>query len=182
MKRIAIALLLLTFAATASAQVPTVGIYFNEELTWASRPCQGTGVLDTVYVGAKNFNMWVSTLEFRVQFGGLNMTPISEVMIGTALRLGTVYGPGTTITWPTPRFGWNSFIVEKIAVIWQCDDCATSSWDDAIDVVPHATTGNLEAVEYLTFQIVPASGIGAVACGLVATEETSWGRIKAMYK
>jgi hypothetical protein len=182
MKRIAIALLLLSFAAVASAQVPTIGVYFDEELTQTSKECMGVGVFDTLYVGARDYQMWVSTVEFRVQFGGFNLTPLSEVVEGGGLKLGTSYGPGTTITWPSQRNGYFPFIILRIPFIWQCDDCGTAKADDMIEILPHATTGGLYAIEYQTLRIVDSNGASSVSCGAVPTEPTSWSRIKAMYR
>jgi hypothetical protein len=110
-------------AGSASAQVPTIGVYFDKELTNTSINCMGIGLIDTVYVGASSFNTLVSTMEFRIQFGGINMNPMNEIVVGAGLKLGTSFGPGATITWPTPRNGFTPFIVEKITVMWQCDNC-----------------------------------------------------------
>lgn len=186
MKRAVTALLLFgvctLIAGSAIAQVPTIGIYFDREMTRTSYNCVGSGVIDTMFVGGKEFNTWISTVEFRVHFDGANLVPISEVAPAGALKLGTSYSAGTTINFPAQRNGYFPFEILKIAILWQCDDCGSATNDDLISVMPHAGTGNLEAIEFGTYQVIPATAKGAVSCGLVPTEQTSWGRVKALYK
>jgi hypothetical protein len=186
MKRAAIAILLggilLASSGIAEAQVPTIGVYFDKELTRTSLHCMGTGFVDTLYVGGKNFGTWVSTVEFRVTFGGATMIPMGEFMVNDALSLGTGFGVGITITWPQPRAGFNDFIIEKIAVMWMCDACGAGKWDDGVTVLPHAGTGQIAAIEWQTFKVLAASGAGSIACGLVPTKETSWSKVKALYQ
>ena len=174
--------ILVASSGIAEAQVPTIGIYFDKDLTRTSLNCMGTGYLDTLYVGGKNFDTWVSTVEFRVNFGGTTMIPISEHMVNGALSLGTGFGAGITITWPAPRNGFEPFIVEKILVMWQCDDCGAGKWDDAVSVLPHAGTGGITAIEWQTFKMLNATGTPSIACGLVPIQETSWSRVKSLYQ
>jgi len=166
---------------TASAQVPTIGVYFDEGLTNTSLQCQGSGVLDTLYVGGKNFGTWISTVEYRVDFAGKALIPLAEFMVDGALSLGQCHSTGITITWPLPQAGFDQFVIEKILVMWQCDTCP-GNWDDAIAVQPHQGSGQLQAIEWQSFDTISATADIAVACGLVGTEESTWGKVKALYR
>lgn len=177
-------------AVNSNAQVPNIQIYFDDLLQETQAYCEDhfVGEVDQLYVVMNNFNMFVSTVEFAVDMSGVAgyLLYLGDVHLPGSLFLGnSVLGapPGVTITYPLPQNGFAPFICMKIEVLWQCDACPQPPVGNfPITVIPHQGTGLIQAIEWQTFRQVQGVGMFSLVCPVgVSTEETSWGKVKALY-
>lgn len=172
---------LLLAPAPADAQIPYVQIYFDPNLQETLSYCPGIGVIDTFYVVAHNLGMWMSTIELSIEFPPPNVLQwIGDVFLNDPLHLGSS-PTGITITWPTPQKAFDPLPFLGLAVIWLCDQCQPYDvW--FIYARPHPYTGKLQAVRWPDYHLVEALGWESQICKVVRTEETTWGRVKALYR
>jgi hypothetical protein len=175
----------------SNAQVPNVQIYFDDLLQATQGDCGDHffGEPDELNVVMNNFNTFVSTIEFAVFFGPGPVTYLGDLHVpAMSLFLGTSYqdGPGglpdgVTITYQLPQNAFDPFICMRLGIAWFCDDCLAQPVQP-INVVPHEGTGKVQAVEWQTFNLIDGVGMSSAVCpGIVSTEESSWGQIKALY-
>lgn len=156
--------------------------------------CAGEDVLDTLLVRATNLNMWLSTVEFAVYFGTNDLLMyLQDIHLDGCLHLGRSYadGPGglidgVTITYPMPLNAYSPVVVMRILVLSTCDDCSDVHPNEpqVIAAVPHEGTGRIEVVRWPDYQVSELVGLSRLVCGehLISTEESTWGRIKALYR
>ncbi len=168
-------------ASTLSAGVPNVAIFFDKNLRYMSGSCPyapvGT-VLDTVYVVANNFDMWMNAIEYRIDYPP-QLLYISDLPPANTLVLGN--SPyGITIAWTIPANAFIGLVVQKILVLWQCDGCP--GYNYPVVVNPHPMTGYLRAVRWPDLVTVDAIGMTSLICAVIPVEETTWGGIKALYR
>lgn len=179
-------------ALSASAQVPNIAIYFDDLLHEQQGYCEDhfVGHVDSLNVVMLNFNSFISTVEFGTDFYGEPLVDyLADLHVPSAtLWLGNSYidGPGgaidgVTITYQIPQNAFDPFVCMKLLVQWKCDSCVGQT-AQPIAVVPHEGTGDIIAIEWQTFRIIDAVGFTSQVCpGEVSTEESSWGRVKALY-
>jgi hypothetical protein len=177
-----VALALGVFTTPSSAQVPNIQVYFDDSYTRTQVFCRGIGVLDRWNVVANNFNMIMSTIEFAI-----TPPPAGAAYTGDKHRPGALWlgvsPTGVTITYPQPLNAFEPVYVMRYQVVWLCDigDC---DWEYfPVHVIQHPGSGLLQAVEHDTFRIVQGVGMTSFVCaGTFPTEETTWGRVKALYR
>jgi hypothetical protein len=164
--------------------VPNITIYFDDLLQETQGFCEDHFVTETdqLYVVCNNFNMFMSTIEFGLDFNAPGaLTYLGDVHLPGALALGTS-PTGVTITYPLPQNAFDPFICMLIDVLWLCDDCGVAGGPWALSIVPHPGTGVVQGIEWQTFRVVNGVGMTSLVCpGIISTEETSWGAIKALY-
>jgi len=176
-------LILVLGTSIASAQVPNVQVYFTSE--WGAygkasiEECPGVGVLDTIYVVANNFNMWMSAVEYKVEYPPeviwLADNTGSDINIGTSPT-------GIATSWPLPQNAFVPFAVNKVTIMYNCVGCPRL--DIPINVVPNPTaiSGEVQAVRWPDTALITAVGMQSLICPTVPVEDTSWGKIKALYE
>jgi hypothetical protein len=175
----------------SNAQVPNVQIYFDDLLTQTQGDCADhfVGEQTELNVVMNNFNTLVKTVEFAVNWGPGPVSYLGDLHVPEAqLSLGTSFidGPGglidgVTITYTFPQNAFSPFICMKLKALWLCDSCDALSPQN-ISVYGHEGTGVVQAVEYLTYNLIDGVGMQSVVCpGPVSIEESSWGQIKALY-
>jgi hypothetical protein len=66
--------------------------------------------------------------------------------------------------------------------MYNCDGCPRT--DIPISVVPNPTSisGQVQAVRWPDNSVIPAVGMLSYICPTVPAEDTSWGKIKALYE
>jgi hypothetical protein len=181
-------------AATANAQtaVPFVQVYFDEG--WSvtnpeSCPLAPAGTLTgTLYVVARNWNIWMQSIEYAIEY------PPELVWLGdivnpaTQLKLGdsptTSLSGGIAVTWRTRGNAFQPLLIQKASILWNCEGCFTQNI--TLRVVKHPSTAWPEnwlvrGLESPTFAEVQGVGMASVVCPTVPVEETTWGGIKAQY-
>lgn len=184
MKKAVIALLLVTMGVLpVLAQTENFQVYFDDNYTQATAECPaappGT-VLDTLYVVANNFNMWVSAGELSVQYPA-ELAWIADIP-NTPLAIGST-PTGVAYSWTLPQSAFGPFEVCKVLVSWMCNDCAGTAFPGGqVIVQPHPQTGFARLVRYPDNVVVDGIGLTSLVCAQVPVEETTWGRLKALFE
>jgi hypothetical protein len=197
MKKVLLVVIAVTFismwAVSSNAQVPNVQIYFNEWWSETQGHCQGIGQPQTLYVVLQNFNCAINLAEFGIDWGvnGAALFYGGDVHVPFSIFLGQSWGPlpfpgdidGVDIVYTSPLGGFVPVLAMKIMAFWNCDTCDPGGANfQKITVVPHQGTGELHVVKYITNEKIPGIGMNAHACpGDIATDEATWGKIKALY-
>jgi len=172
----------IAIAGSAFAQTPNLQIFFDEALTEAQVNCPdapiGT-VMDTAYVVANNFNMWMAAVEFQIDYPLTKVAWLAD-LFDSPLHTGN--SPiGVTIGWNIPKNAFGGAVMLKILFFWNCRNCGGSE-NTPWDVIPNSETGYLRAVEFGSNLAVDAVGMRSVICATTPVYETSWGQIKALYQ
>jgi hypothetical protein len=172
----------IAIAGSAFAQTPNIQIYFDEALTQAQAPCPDApigSVTDTMYVVANNFGMWMSAVEFMVEYPIAKVAWIAD-LYDTPLHTGSS-PTGTTIGWSVPKNAFDGAVLLQVLFVWNCQQCGGSE-NTPWRIVPNPMTGYLRAVEFGTNQVVDAVGMLSVICATTPVENSTWGQIKALYR
>jgi hypothetical protein len=179
-------------AVSSNAQVPNIGIYFDTALQEQQGDCGDhfVGHVDSLNVVMLNFNAFVTAVEFATDFGAnFPVSYVNDLQIPAAtLSLGQSYvdGPGgaddgIAITYQIPQNAYDPFVCMKLLVIWNCDSCDGTPLQ-SIAVVEHETFNDILALEFLTNRQIFGVGMTSLVCPVgVANEESSWGKVKALY-
>ena len=174
------------FASVSSAQTPHVVVYFDNTMTQMDACCPdapaGT-VAQTLYVVANNFNMWVSAIEYRIQYPPSLMLlgeGVDDGPGGTQLKIGQS-PTGIGISWPIPAPGFGALVCQKPNVLWMCA-AGDAVADQLMVVLPFPSSGKVRAIRWPDEFEVLGVGLTSVVCPtVIPVEETTWGGIKALY-
>ena len=173
----------LGFSAVANAQQPRVRIYFDEGLRFTSWYCPaapiGT-VAQNLYVVAEDFGIWMNAIEYRISYPP-QLFWAGDNMIGDAISIGSSPA-GIGIAFPTPLKAFTKAVVQTATVIWMCDNCGPPNLDAPVQVWGHPSTGLLRAVEWPNLNIVIGKNSTSFICYVHPVQETTWGRVKALYR
>jgi hypothetical protein len=170
------------FASVASAQIPHVVVYFDNTMTQMDACCPdapaGT-VAQDLYVVANNFNMWVSAIEYMIEYPPALMF-LGDFIGDNQLSIGNS-ATGIGISWPIPANGFSPLLCEKASVLWLCaagDPIA----DQLMIVQPYPSSGKVRAIRWPDEGEVLGVGLTSVVCPtVIPVQETTWGGIKALY-
>jgi hypothetical protein len=173
--------LMVISAAAVSAQTPFIAVYFDNsyqvESTVNPGGCPGFGVIDTLYIAMTNANSLVSGVEFSVNYppelfflADMGTPPVT---IGTTQS-------GISMGWATPQNGFGTILICSVLVQWQCTTCPSANIP--LPVLIHPNTAFLGYTDFPNFAQFPATGLTSLICATVATEETTWGKVKALYE
>lgn len=180
------AVTLLISASPARSETPYVQIYFDRNWTQAFENCPGTGVLDTLYIVANEFNAFIAGIEFSVDYPD-ELSWIADFDT-QPVTLG-VTPTGFSTAWAIPQNGYSPFLVAKVLVMWVCDYCG--NLDSPLCPNVHPTSGYVRAVRFPDYEFIYATVKPACICPVwgctcpeipVAVEKTTWGRIKGLYR
>lgn len=163
-------------AVPTAAQTPTVGVFFDRDLTRMDKDCPPGGGLDSAYVVARNFNAFISGIEYAINYPA-SMAWMADFDV-PPVTLGTTPS-GIAEAWSLPLNGYNPIVVAKVLFIWNCDGCTVT--DDPVVVVPYPYSGFVRAVDYPMYNFIVAVGMKSLVCATVPTDDATWGRIKALY-
>ena len=175
-------LCLVICATTVSAGVPNVAVFFDKNLQQMVGTCpyapEGS-VLDTVFVVANNFDMWMGAIEYSIQYPPqvvwlIDLYPANTLTIGTSPY-------GITTAWTIPANAFVGLVVQRAVILWVCDGCG-SSVNEPLVVLPHPMSGFLRAVRWPDLVNVNAVGLTSIICPTIPAQETTWGGIKALYR
>jgi hypothetical protein len=165
------------FVAPAPAQTPNIGVFFDKGWSRMDWDCPGAGIMDTIYVVARNFDRYLMAVEYAINYPpAMNWyydLDAPELTIGTTPT-------GITSGFPTPQNGYFPLCVAKAVFMWTCSGCALLT-DMPVVVSAHPGTGFLGAVDYPNYDLVPAVGMTSLVCTTVPTESVTWGKIKSLY-
>ena len=169
---------LLLVSGNSYAAVPCVKIYFDETLEDTHPVCPGPKV-DKFYVVAHNFDVYMSAVQYRIDYGNLWAFLGDDVDEGT-LVIGQS-PDGISLAFPAPLDACGPVVVQRVDVFWMCNDCA--GWREySIRVLPYPSTGKIEAVRWPDMARVTAYGLESIICPYMSTKQTTWGNVKSLYK
>ena len=184
MRTAVIALVLVTMGALpVMAQTENFQVYFDDLYTQGAANCPGVGVIDTLYVVTNNLNMFFTAAEFSVQLPP-ELTWLADLP-NTTLAIGNTQS-GVAYSWQLPQNGFAPYELCKILVSWNCNDCAGTPAPGGAVVVnknlanPPAVTSPRVA-RYPDNTLIDVIGMTSLVCAQVPVEETSWGKLKALY-
>ena len=165
-------------AQMASAQeVPYVMLYFDDLYTVGSKDCPGAQP-DSAYIVVKNFNMYLQAIEYQVLYPP-EMVWLGDD-VGDALAIGNT-SIGIAESWPLPQNAFVPYAVAKVLFMWNCvGGCPLTNIP--ITIVPHPETFKLRALRWPDLVEITAIGMTSLVCATIPVEESSWGKIKALYK
>lgn len=181
MRLAVITMILVALAAMPlMAQTPNVQVFFDNGYSQAEKPCPpgtpGT-VMDTLYVVAQNFNMFINAMEFQVslppQLSWVADIPTTSIAIGNTQT-------GVAYTWSLPQDGFVPFEVLTMLVFWQCNSCLNNQ-NAPIVVQGHPVSGLVRASRWPDNVLVNGVGQTSLICSTVPVEETTWGQVKSLY-
>jgi hypothetical protein len=185
---LAIALVSL-MAAGATAQVPFFQVYFDDASNGSygetQASCGELGVKTDLYLVCQNWNMLVIGVEYQVYFPEAlaYADDTYPTVMGGTLVLGNSY-QGAAVGYGLPRNGFFPMLISTIGVYWTglCD-CAVGPQRILVAKHPGSDANSPTGVRFEDYAIIPAVGMTSLICpGEVATEETTWGGIKALYR
>jgi hypothetical protein len=186
---IPVTIILLLVSATpfmvpsSHAQVPRVEVFFDKGLTMTDASCKGVDSLQTLYVAAINFNMYMSAIEYSIDYSGLtSLVYIADVQIAP-LNIGST-PLGVASSWNIPQNAFAPFIVMEVLCSWTCDDCTgqPSAQEIVVRANPSAPSGQIQAVRWPDNVFVASAGATSFVClAPDPVQETTWGHIKALY-
>jgi len=174
-------------AGSAIAQVPNVQVYFNPAHTETQAFCPGVPpVLPTeLYVVMNNWNMNVTGVDFSISYppsliwvGDTLPDPVTSIYIGSSPT-------GIGIAYANCCFqdGFQAIEVLRPLVMWGPCDC--NQGPQALVVGGYTPLGKTQPSAIRREDFAEFSGIGmtSLVCPVgVATESTTWGSVKALYR
>jgi len=175
-------------AAGATAQVPFFQVYFDDNSNGSYGETQSNcGLANTeksTYLVLLNANSFVSAVDYIVHFppGLMFLNDSYPDVPGGSLNLGDSF-QGNAVSYGFPRNGFDPMLVVTINTLWTTAcDCAEGVAQPLV-VGPYPGKTSPSYVRFPDFQEFPAVGMTSLICpGPVATETTTWGGIKALYR
>jgi hypothetical protein len=134
--------------------------------------------IDSLYVVAHNFNMSMSSIEYRIDYSP-QLEFIFDLVGYTASIEGTS-SAGIKISFSPPMEAGRTQLVEIVLFYWLCQGCIYT--DVPVLVSPHPISGKIQAQRSPDGAMIEAVGMTSLVCPTIPVEDTSWGRIKALYK
>lgn len=179
-----VVLVLMASVVVVSAQtIPFVAVYFDQSYQVEGNPpapvgdpCPGIGVPVTLYIALVNSNVWVSGVEFAVNYppeliflADQNTPPVTVGQTPSGISMG----------FALPQNGFSALEVCQVLCLWNCDGCAVT--DSPIIVTPNPNTGFIGFTDFPNYDAFPAIGLTSLICATVPTQDTTWGKVKSLY-
>jgi hypothetical protein len=173
-------------AGAAIAQVPYVQVYFDEALQQAQTSCGTQGgppvQLHVVYV---NWNMQMSEVEFSISYppsliwvGDLLTDPDTQASLGTSPG-----GIAIATAGCCPFDGFAPVEVLRPLVLWGPCDCLSGQQPLVVHGYTPLGQADPSAVRRDDFQQFYGIGMTSLVCpNPIATEQSTWGQVKALYR
>jgi hypothetical protein len=178
----------------ASAEpVPYVQVYFDDASNGSygetQTHCGQAGYPVYLYVVARNFESWLAALEYKIElpegimYVGENIQPPTQggmVVYGNSIN-------GLTVSWELPRnaYGEPGVLISTVVGIWTAEcNCQYGPQPIVVQAYPYPNPKNgPSGVRWPDLVELPAVGMTSLVCpGPVATQESTWGGIKALYR
>lgn len=167
-------------AQPTRAQVPTVQVYLDPQFQVVHRTCPPGGTADTLYVVASGFSSPITDIEYSINLYG-NFVFIQD-LIPTGFSGIGYSGVGIRVDFGGPTNASGNLLVQSIFGFWNCQPCDCCGFGPFIVVEPHDGSGKIQATRWPDLIKAEAAGGVNALCGVLPTEPTTWGRIKALYR
>jgi hypothetical protein len=184
-------------AGVATAQVPHVQIYFNGNTTYntfsgTGEDCKSPGTAPDLYVVMRGWNMFLLLVDFSIDFPPAlffagETRPANTLQIGSSPSTSEL--GGIAISWNVPQNGYEDLLALTVHTFWtsncDCNSPPQSLVVRGFDYNNPEAGGSLDprAVRWPDYAELPGVGMTSLVCpGIVSTEETTWGGVKALYR
>ena len=164
------------------AQEPSLELYFYESMDiqeicpWPDPYHPGPDYPLTIRFIATDLDMWMSGIEFSVSYPS-DVTWLGDTYFST-LHIGSS-PDGIAMTWSEPQNAYSPLLVMKANIIYHASIYQS---DIRITSLPAPASGRLRAVRWPDNAEIDLLGGWVTFCGSVPVHETTWGRVKALYK
>jgi hypothetical protein len=182
-------------AGSAVAQVPNIQVYFDPAHQLAQTNCPGTppfsGPPVELYVVMNNWNMNIAGVDFSIDYPAQMVwvadnlpDPDTSVQIGQSP---TALG-GCAIAYANccAQDGFQAVEVLRPVILWgQCDCMQAPMGGWPLVVRGYVPLGKTQpsAIRREDSQEFSGVGMTSLICpGIVATEQSTWGQVKALYR
>lgn len=174
-------------AAGATAQVPFFQVYFDDDSNGSygetQSNCGPVNTQKSLYLVLLNANSFVAAVYYIVNFPPALMflNDSYPTVPGGQLNLGDSF-QGNAVSYGFPRSGFSPMLIVTMNTLWTAAcDCAQGAQPLVVGPYPGKTTPSY--VRWPDFVEFSAVGMTSLICpGPVATETTTWGGIKALYR
>jgi hypothetical protein len=174
-------------AVGATAQVPFFQAYFDDDSNGSYGETQAfCGVANNfqnLYLVLQNANTFVAAVDYQVTFPGalLFVQDTYPVVPGGHLNLGNSQG-GNAVSYGLPRSGFSPMLVVTMSTLWT-GACDCFAGPQALIVGPYPDKTAPAFVRWPDYAEFSAVGMTSLVCpGPVATQSTTWGGVKALYR
>ncbi len=176
-------------AGSAIAQVPNVQVYFDAAHTQTQTQCPGgapfSGPPVELYVVMNNWNMNITGVDFSIsyppalQWLGDNLPdPLTSILIGASPT-------GVAVAYANccAQDGFQAVEVLRPLVLWGVCDCNQGPQPIVVGGYTPLGKTSPSAVRKEDFQEFSGVGMTSLICpGFIATEQSTWGQVKALYR
>lgn len=168
----------------ALAQVKFIQVYFDADYNDTQTNCGLPGSTVSLYVAALNLNMNVQAVDYRLQI------PPSLMYVGENVNAGPgdpVIGNseiGIAIAYNLPQNGFQTMLLSRVFAEWT-GECDCGQGPQPLRVVGYDVNLNPSplVVRWPDSVQFEAVGMLSLICpGATATEATTWGGVKALYR
>lgn len=175
-------------AGAAIAQVPNVQVYFDPALTQAQSQCGQSGSPHELHVVMNNWNMNISGVDFSISYPP-QLIWLADTLPDSDTQTSIGNSPtGIAIATANccPFNGFTSVEVLRPLVLWGPCDCSQAPMGGyPLLVGGYTPLGKTKptAVRREDFQEFEGLGMLSLICpGPIATEQSTWGQVKALYR
>lgn len=181
-------------AGSAIAQVPNVQVYFDATFTQAqSDPdcpgAPGAGPPVNLYVVFNNWNMNVTAVDFSISYPASmawvgDQSPLNDASLTTIIGQSPT---GVAVAWANccAQDGFQPVLALKPLVIWLQCACTPGGGPQALVVGGYTPLAKPNPTALRKEDFVEFAGVGmtSLVCpGVIATEQSTWGQVKALYR
>ena len=181
---IAIALVAVVFGS-AVAQVPNVQVYFDASHTQTVTDCGSIGTVATLYVVMNNWNMNITGVDFSIAYPS-PLIWLADQLPDPSTQVSIGQSPGgIAIAYANCCYldGFQSVEVLLPLMLWGPCDCYYGP--RAVVVGGYSPLGKTQptAIRKEDFQEFAGVGLTSLLCYTpFATEPSTWGQVKALYR
>jgi len=172
-------------AGSAMAQVPNIQVYFDPAHTQTQTTCGTAGPPVSLYVVMNNWNFNITAVDFSIAYppslifvADVLPDPLTSNMIG-------VSPTGIAIAYANccAQDGFQAVEVDRPLVIWGPCDC--NHGPQPVVVGGYTPLGKTQPSAVRKEDFLEFAGLGMtslICAGEIATEPTTWGQVKALYR
>lgn len=173
---------------SAMAQVPNVQVYFDPAFTQTQTVCGTPGTLQDLYVVMNNWNFNITGEDFSIDYPPSMIwaydtlpDPLTSISIGQS----PTSAGGIAIAYANccAQDGFQAVHVLTPTIVWGPCNCGTGPIPVVVrGYTPLGKTGP-SAIRKEDFAEFAGVGMTSLICpGIIATEQSTWGQVKALYR
>jgi len=176
-------------AGSAIAQVPNVQVYFDANHTQTQTNCPGgapfSGPPVELYVVMNNWNFNIQGVDFSISYppalqwlGDILPDPDTSIMVGNSPT-------GIAIAYANCCYqdGFQAVEVLRPLVLWGVCDCNQGPQPIVVGGNTALAKTSPSAIRREDFAEFAGVGMTSLICpGFIATEQSTWGQVKALYR